>query len=90
MARQGVCQTLYFAVAVELYWPYFAYCCALCAAYTKVLWAHAKQAHMQQSFVVRCTALLKQALWRMLFKAMAIWLVGGSLLLAAGDWLCRG
>jgi hypothetical protein len=89
MNLQGVCTSLRFALAIELYWPYIAYCMALCAAYASALWSHADPGAARSSFVASCTELLEQALWRMLFKAIGVWLLGGSMLLGASNWLCQ-
>lgn len=88
MSQDGICTTIQLAAAFELYWPYFAYCCALTLLFVKVLWRTPSGIGALDQFIMETRALLARALWRMAFKAIWVWLVGGSILLSVGAWLC--
>ena len=89
MNRVDFCGALQFAAAFELYWPYSAYCCALSWAYLRALWRKEPGAAATSSFSDEVANLFAIALWKMAFKVLWVWLIGGSILLAIGVWACE-
>ena len=89
MDKTGVCNALHFAAAFELYWPYAAYCLAVSWTYAKALWRTTPEASGMTRFFAEVQGLLAGAIWRMAFKGLVVWLVGGSVLLAISVWACQ-
>jgi hypothetical protein len=84
-----MCGFFGFAIAFELYWPYFAYCCGLLTVLGRTIWYMNDGRPVMETLNAAMVQLLRQALWRMLLKVVSIWLLGGSLLFAFGAWLCK-
>lgn len=83
-----LCEGIQLAAAVELYWPYIAYCVAVTGAYAGAIWRLDPQSADMRSFNAQLRMLLEKALLRMLFKALFAWMLGGSILLSIGIWVC--
>ena len=89
MDQAGVCNALHFAAAFELYWPYAAYCLGVTWAYAKALWRSAPDTSGLPNFFTEVQGLFASVVWSMAFKAVIVWVLGGSILLALSVWICQ-
>ena len=83
------CEAVAVGAALELFWPYIAYCSAVTVGFATALWRLGESARLE-GFATELRTLLARALVRMLLKAIWVWLLGGSIVLSIGTWLCEG
>jgi hypothetical protein len=83
-----LCEVIHLATAFELYWPFLAYCLAVLWAYSRFLWMPSGMQNDLLSFNRQLKSLHSTAIGQMLIKIICLWVLGGSILLSIGTWVC--